>query len=459
MTSTALYARISSDPNRDELGVRRQERECRDLADRLGWTIAEVHIDDDRSAYSGRPRPAYVAMLDAVRDGRVGAIVAWHPDRLHRSPRELEDFIDLIETSGTKVATVQAGRYDLSTPSGRMTARVVGAVARHESEHKSARLRAKHRELAEAGMPSGGGTRPFGYRSDRVSVEPCEADLVREAAGRVLAGEALRGIARDWTSRGVPTVTGTAWTTTVLSRMLQSPRIAGLRTHHGVTTTGTWEPIIDPDTHLRLVAILTDPERRMNRTAAKYLLTGGIAVCGLCRANLVSRPRGDGRRCYVCASGPGFAGCGKIRALADPLEAEVEARVLHSLAGVTLPELGDDSGGHVEAELADVEKRRARLAADHYAHGLIDRTQFAAATRALDERMATLRSRMAQQVTDARLAAVAADSDRLTASWPDLSLDQRRTVVAALVETVEVHPAVRGRNRFDPDRVRVQFRV
>ena len=47
---------------------------------------------------------------------------------------ELEDLIDLLETSGTSVRTVQAGLVDLTTASGRMSARIIGAVARPESD-------------------------------------------------------------------------------------------------------------------------------------------------------------------------------------------------------------------------------------------------------------------------------------------------------------------------------------
>src|SRR5204862_8212841 len=85
----AIYCRISRDPGHDELGVRRQEQDCRALCGRLGWDVAHLFTDDDRSAYSGRRRPAYEAMLQAVRDGVIGAVVAWHPDRLTRRPREL----------------------------------------------------------------------------------------------------------------------------------------------------------------------------------------------------------------------------------------------------------------------------------------------------------------------------------------------------------------------------------
>ena len=103
------------------------------------------------SAFSGKKRPAYERMLDAVQSGRIDGIVAWHPDRLHRSPRELEDFIDLLEATGCGVGTVQAGDYNLSTATGRQNARIVGVVARGESEHKSDRIRRKLLQNAQEG--------------------------------------------------------------------------------------------------------------------------------------------------------------------------------------------------------------------------------------------------------------------------------------------------------------------
>src|SRR5262249_41888399 len=148
---TGIYVRISEDRNGGELGVGRQEQDCRELAARRGWDVVDVYMDDDVSAFSGKPRPSYRRLLADVEAGQVQAVVAWHPDRRHRSPVELEHFITLVERHGVAVATVQGGDYDLSTASGRMTARVVGAVARGESEHSAERVRRKMRELAENG--------------------------------------------------------------------------------------------------------------------------------------------------------------------------------------------------------------------------------------------------------------------------------------------------------------------
>jgi len=102
-----------------------------------------------------------------------------------------------------RVAVVTGGDYDLTTPEGRFTARIVGAVARKESEDRSRRVRRKHLELAERGRPAS--QLGWGVRTD------AERLLVQEAARRVLAGQGLITIARDWNRRGVPGATACPW--------------------------------------------------------------------------------------------------------------------------------------------------------------------------------------------------------------------------------------------------------
>lgn len=150
-----IYTRISYDPAGQRAGVERQRLDCEALCRSRGWEVARYLEDNDRSAYSGKPRRAYQELLRAVDAGEIDAIVIWHNDRLHRSPKELEGFIDLVERTGVRVAVVSGGDYDLTSPDGRLAARIVGAVARKESEDRSRRVRRKHLELAEQGRPAG----------------------------------------------------------------------------------------------------------------------------------------------------------------------------------------------------------------------------------------------------------------------------------------------------------------
>jgi site-specific DNA recombinase len=142
MTRRALvYCRISRDRIGAGLGVDRQETDCRQLAERLGWQVVGVHVDNDLSASNGKPRPGYTALLGGLEAGRGDAVLVWHTDRLHRRPIELEHYIGMCEARGIPTMTVQAGPLDLATPSGRMVARMLGSAARFETEHASERQR------------------------------------------------------------------------------------------------------------------------------------------------------------------------------------------------------------------------------------------------------------------------------------------------------------------------------
>lgn len=191
----AVYVRISEDRNGAGLGVERQREDCHALAERLGWTITEDYVDNDVSAFSGKPRPEYRRLLTDLGEGRADAVLVWHTDRLHRSLLELEEYVSLAERLKIMTQTVTAGELDLSTPSGRMLARILGSVARQEVEHKAERTRRAHLQAAQQGRWRGG-ARPFGYEADAVNVREDEAAELVRMSEAVLAGQTLGALSR-----------------------------------------------------------------------------------------------------------------------------------------------------------------------------------------------------------------------------------------------------------------------
>src|SRR5205807_139210 len=115
---------------------------------------------------------------------------------------------------------------------------------RKESEDKSRRIKSQRLQQAQLGKGSWGGTRAYGFNRDRTHV-PEEAAIIREAAKRILAGVTLRSVCIDLTARGVTTVSGKPWSTTVLRTMLTSGKISGQVEHLGeIMGPGDWEGII-----------------------------------------------------------------------------------------------------------------------------------------------------------------------------------------------------------------------
>lgn len=465
VTAAAIYARISSDPTGEQLGVKRQVDDCRAFASQRGWPVAEVYIDDDRSAYSGKPRPEYRRMLADLEAGTIDAMIVWRLDRLHRQPRELEEFLDLCDRMRvTDLATV-TGNVDLSTDTGRLHARIMGAVSRAESDAKSARLKRKHLELAANGSWKGGGSRPFGYMPDRVSVNEAEAESVKEAAKRILAGDSLRAVAIDFTDRGVRTVGGNAWAISSLRRLLLSARIAGLREHHGrVVGPAIWPAIITPDESARLRTLLTDPARRMNRSPRRYLLSG-LLRCGLCGARMVARPRENGDPRYACVRDPRTHGCGRIAVAAPPIERLIEEAVLYRLDTPTLARAvrraAEEGGGSPDAaDGIEADRQQLEELATAYGNRLVTFAEYLAARKPIEARIEAARRAIARTTRAAAIADYVDDPAGLRERWPHLPLSRQRAIVAALLDRALVMPVkVMGRNVFDPDRVEPVWRV
>lgn len=453
-----IYTRISWDPAGQRAGVERQRVDCEALCTDRGWEIAQYFEDNDRSAYNGKRRAAYERLLIAVDEGRLDAVVTWHNDRLHRSPRELETFIDLVERSGVRVAVVSGGDYDLTTPEGRFTARIVGAVARKESEDRSRRVRRKHLELAEQGRPAS--HLGWGVRNE------AERELVREAVGRVLAGQGLMTIARDWNRRGVPGTTASPWTAPTLRKILLSARVAGLREHGadpcgrvlGTLTPAVWEGAIDRRTWDHVRAVLLNPERlTLGNTPTKYLLMG-LIFCGVCGGRMVSRPRDDHTKRYVCAGRrPGH----QLTIVAQPVDDLVAQRVLELLTTPAFRKAmlaqsappGDGSLGRALAALGSAQSRMQTLDDEFYVQGAIGQRRYRSIRTRLEREIGRLHGDV-DRVSKQRIV-LHPDPWRL---WSEADFGQRRELVRLVVDRVRVMPAPRGA-RFDPARVRLDIAI
>src|SRR5699024_6928577 len=265
-----IYARISLDRDDEKLGVQRQIEDCTAEAKRRGWTVVDTYVDNSVSATRSKTRPEYDRLIQDIKSGRITAFVVWDIDRLTRTPRELEDIIDLAEQYGVKLSNV-GGDIDLSTPQGMMTARIKVTVARHESDQLSRRVKRSIEQRATAGRPHG--QVPFGFQREDYTTEdglksrrdaphPINGPLVVEAAERVLAGESLRSVVTSFNDRGIRSPRGKRWTSMSLRQVLLRPSAAGLQVLRGdIVGRTNAVPLYDEGTYHRLKALFEDPAR------------------------------------------------------------------------------------------------------------------------------------------------------------------------------------------------------
>jgi DNA invertase Pin-like site-specific DNA recombinase len=448
----AIYARISSDPRGKHEGVDRQVADCKALAKTLGWTIVATFIDNDISAYSGAPRPAYREMLDAVRTGEIAGIVAWHTDRLHRRPTELEEFISLAEATNLQVRTVKAGAVDLSTSGGRMVARMLGAAARQEIDHARERMQAAKDQAILDGKYRGG-PRPYGYDEGGMVIREAEAKVIREATDGVLAGRTLAGIARDLNQRGLKTSSGREWTYSRLKEMLVRPRNAGLAAHglpgrktyrslitkerHPVEIVGkaAWPAVVPEDQWRALVDLLTDPGRRSQDGNDTRWLGSGLYICGVCGGKLRPAPTGGTKTrpysrkyLYRCTESA------HLTISTGPTDEYVKTTVAGYLRDPRII-----AGMHpTDEHLTEDRKQRSVLAAriarfdSDYSEGTIPAALWASSTAKAKAELADVDARMTKALRRSTSSAVALANDPGEA-FLNAPVDIQRAVMATIV--------------------------
>lgn len=447
---TAIYLRISQDKTGEEAGVNRQREDCVALAERLDWQVVEVYQDNDVSASSGKPRPNYRRMLADIEAGKIDAVVCWHPDRLYRRLRDLEDLADICGKHQIMVRTCRAGEFDLSTPTGRMLAGILASVAKGEVEVKADRWQRSVRQRRESGRWWNSAGRMFGYTRDGVVVED-EAEILRQSAADILAGASVHAVCQRLERDGVKTTRGNDWTPPSLRVTLRSPKIAGLSALKGqIIGPGQWEPILDRPTWERVVAAINTGRRQA--PAPRRALLSGLVFCGVddCGLRLYRSSRGGVHR-YACRTY--YRMRGHITVDATHIEQMVEAAARAALSS-------DRVRAAIAARLSNAGAAAADLTAD------IDRIDSEIREREAELEQAGSRSRVAaMRAIDDLDAQLTAKREQLAAltpvalpvgdEWPD-DIERRAALIELVVKRVVVLPHDRSRGgTFDPGRVQI----
>ncbi|BBX23047.1 site-specific recombinase DNA invertase Pin [Mycolicibacter terrae] len=451
----AVYTRISQDTAGQALGVKRQLEDCLALADRLGWEVVAHHDDNDLSAFSGKTRPGFEALLAAMEAGEIGGLLCWHTDRLYRSMKDLERLIEIADARRVQIRTVNGGDLDLSTSAGRMLARILGSVARQESEHKGERQRRANDQAAAAGKWVSA-NRPFGY-TIKGEIVPEEAAMIRQAARDVLASKSIRAVSKEWIAAGVTGTRGRPFTSPNVRRLLMNPRYAAIVVHRGREVgPGQWEPILDVDTHRGLVAFLSDPARHPGVNFDRKYIGSGVYLCGLCggpmRHALAGNPTAPRYECrdhqHVVRRG-------------EPVDEWVETVVLQYLSRPDIPLRLDDGRtvdvAELQAQRAGLQARLDELAG-LFADGAVDGSQLRRGTTQLRGQLAGIDAELAELARKNPAADLIGAGEQLRERWDALTPDLKGKVISELV-TVTIMPAGRRGPGFDRSLVVVEPRA
>jgi DNA invertase Pin-like site-specific DNA recombinase len=445
-----VYLRQSDDAEDDELAISRQWDEIlAKIVMPRGWEPVR-YCDNDRTATGPKRKlPDRDRMLKDVEAGELQAIATWDLDRFYREPIDLEKIIDIADRCGTMLATL-TGDVDLSTDNGRLFARIKGAVAKAETERRSARQKAKYRQMAEAGENLNH-RRSFGRHHDG-SLHEVEAPELALAYEKVLAGHSLNGICVEWNARGITTTLGNPWRSpTQLSTVLRNPRNAGWKSYRRVVLDEVeigWERIVSPDVWRAVNDILANPSRRPVDVARKYQLSG-IATCGECAIRAVTTTvksaRTTSRRepIYRCRE------CFRVTALVEKVDDHINGLVIGRLSLPDAAELlVDQKHPDLEAKRTEAGALQTRLKtlAMSFADGDIDEEQLRAGSKRIKDKLKAIEQSL-EDANRSRIFKGAVGKDAV--NFPKLHLDRRRAIIATLMSVTLQRRSLR--EPWDPD--------
>ena len=399
----AIYARVSTERQRQEQTIASQTAALRELAEQRGLVVpGEFVFEDDGFSGASLNRPALERLRDRAFEGCFEVVLCHAPDRLARRYAYQVLLLEELARGGIEVVFVKEPERS-GSPEDELLRQFQGMIAEYERAQIAERCRRGKLHRARAGAVSVLSNAPYGYRYVKrtehadafFEIDELEAPIVREIFDRyVERRESIVEIGRGLSEHGVPTRTGrTHWGSSTIWAILRNPAYTGLAAYGRRRVTG--EPAksmrvtrqrgrhsgrsayehVEPEDWLRIPvpALITEEQHALaqdllarnslfsRRNTRKPSLLQGILVCRECghsyyRSSTRSKT-GIVHHYYRCSGADSFRRpegrvCAARQVRIDEIDEPVWAQVLALLEN---PEL-------IQAE---IDRRLQTLRAEH----------------------------------------------------------------------------------------------
>ena len=234
--TVAIYARVSSDRQKEEGTIASQKAALLEYAQLHGLIVSPEWIFEDEG-YSGTVlmRPALERLRDLAAEGQIEAVLIYAPDRLSRKYAYQVLLIEEFARHGVETLFVKAPSAE--TPEERLLLQFQGMIAEYERAQIAERTRRGRRHRAKEGLVNVLSAAPYGYRYVKktehsqayFAVEEGQAQVVRKIF-ELYTKEcwSMAAIAQYLNEQKIPTRFGKApWQGATLWGMLRNPAYQG----------------------------------------------------------------------------------------------------------------------------------------------------------------------------------------------------------------------------------------
>jgi site-specific DNA recombinase len=419
----------------------RIEAECK----REGLRLLRIEEELDVSGGSAlAKRPGLIKAVEAVEAGEASVIVAAYFDRLYRSLDVQAQVGKRVEDAGGRILTVDAGYVGQGTSSEWLNATVRGMMAEYYRRQMKERSGEAMRLAVQRGVAILAYVPPGYLRGEdgKLIVDPLEGSVMTKAFEMRAEGREIIEVKAFMAEHGI----ARAWDT--IYKLLSNRVYRGEIRFGKLINDHAHDPLVDEATFRRCQKRKPSP----GRPAQSKMLLARLRIvrCGSCgRAMVTSNQKQRGKRYgyYKC---PSQSDCGHKVAInekvIDPIVTEKVREALAELHGHA------SADSHVEEADAQLEAAQKALEAAIRAFDGLDE---AAARERIDE---------LREVRDA----AQAERDQLGGrqeaqriinaldDWDRLTYDERRALIKATVQSVEVFPATAA-GVPGPERVAVKL--
>lgn len=265
----------------------------------VNWVVTERLVEGEsegrrrgRSAKDTN-RPTFQKMLELAKAQLVDVIVITRIDRISRSVVDFLMLVEELNRYGVKVVSLREN-IDMTTPTGKFQTILMIALAQHEQEMISARVKEKVQWRAERGLPIG--PPPTGYRmkNKMYAIDKEYARHVLECDRLYLEHQSTEAVAREFSRLGYRTSGGRPYSVQLICHMLRNVTYVAKIGYEGQVYEAQWKPIRSMESHGRIQKILDrngEKNHSPNRRPVDYVyLVQGLIRCGNCGHMMSPQP-------------------------------------------------------------------------------------------------------------------------------------------------------------------------
>ncbi len=237
MKTASIYARVSSERQKEEQTIQSQTAALLDYAQCERYIVPQEWIFEDEG-YSGANlvRPGLERIRDLAAEGQLETILVHSPDRLSRKYAYQVLLLEEFSRHGAEVIFLKSVRGN--TPEEQLLLQFQGMIAEYERAQIIERSRRGKRHKAQCGSVNVLSGAPYGYRYVKKTDSSCayyeilekESEVVREVFRYYTQeGLSINAIARRLNNMDIPTRSGKClWERSTVWGMLRNPAYKGL---------------------------------------------------------------------------------------------------------------------------------------------------------------------------------------------------------------------------------------